>query len=209
MKWSSSDRNWNRIYLLFLLLLTIVCYWPIAFGIFSAKNDNIIQFLPVRFHVSEALRNGHLPLWSPYMYLGYPIHGDMQGGAWNPVVWFLSLFGRYNLTSLHCEILFYIFLSGTGMYRLLGTGNMNFSIRFAGAAAYMMCGYITDVGGSNLPFLAAAAYIPFVLAYYYHLCTAPSLRYTLKTSISLALLFVSAYPSFFICTGYVLLAALL
>jgi hypothetical protein len=201
--------NWNLSHLGLLLLLTLVCYWPLAFGVFSAKNDNIVQFLPVRFQVSEALRNGHLPLWSPYMYLGYPVYGDMQGGAWNPVVWLLSLFGRYNVTSIHAEILFYIFVGGAGMYRLLGVGDISPRLRLAGAAAYLMCGYITDVGGSNLPFLAVVAYIPFVLTYYYRLLTTLSMPYAWKTAIALALLFVSGYPSFFITTCYILLAGLM
>jgi len=204
----SNDSYVKGSHLALLLLLTILCYWPLSFGIFSAKNDNIVQFLPVRFQVSEALRHGQLPLWSPYMYLGYPIHGDMQGGAWNPLVWLLSAFGRYNLTSLHVEILVYVFLGGAGMYRLLGVGRIEPRLRLAGAAAYLMCGYATDVGGSNAPFLAAIAFVPFVLAYYYRLLETGSMRYSLKAAVALALLFVSGYPSFFITTCYILLAGL-
>jgi hypothetical protein len=203
----SHIRNWKNAHLLLLALLALLCFWPLSLGIFSAKNDNLVQFLPVRFHISEALRNGHLPLWSPYLYLGYPIHGDMQGGAWSPVVWLLSLFGRYNVSSIHAEILIYTFLSGAGMYRLLSSLGLKPSTRLAGAAAFMMCGYITDVAGSNLPFLAAPAYIPFVLAFYYELLIKPSAGSAFKTGIALSLLFVSAYPSFFICTAYIMLAA--
>ncbi len=140
------------------------------------------------------------------MYLGYPIHGDMQGGAWNPVVWLLSLFGRYNVTSVHLEILISIFIAGAGMYRLLGVKNLSSSTRLIGAASYLMCGYITDVAGSNLPFLWAAAYAPFTLAYYYHFLQSPSIKNALKTAIALSLFFVSAYPSFFIITCYIMLA---
>jgi hypothetical protein len=204
------DRKyWNISHVLFLLLLCLLCYWPFTFGIFSAKNDNITQFLPIRFNISEALRSLHLPLWSPYIYLGYPIHGDMQGGSWNPVVWLLSLPGRYDLTSLHCEILLYIFLAGAGMYRLLSARNLSAATCLTGAAAYMMCGYITDVGGSNLPFLAAAAYTPFLFAYYYHLLLTPSWKYAMKTAIALSLVFVSAYPAFFVMSCYILLASFL
>lgn len=201
--------HWNVQHLLLLLLLTFLCYWPLTFGIFSAKNDNITPFLPIRFHISEALQNFHLPLWSPYMYLGYPIHGDMQGGAWNPVVWLISFFGRYNVTSLHREILISIFIAGAAMYRLLGVKGLTSTSKLIGAGCYLMCGYITDVAGSNLPFLWAASYIPFVLAYYYHLLTTPSLKYALKTAIALCLLLVSAYPSFFIMTIYILAAGCL
>lgn len=198
--------HWKIQHVFILLVLALLCYWPLTLGIFSAKNDNIVHFLPVRFHISEALLNGHLPLWTPYMYLGYPLHGDMQSGAWNPVVWLLSVFGRYDVTSIHREILISIFISGLGMYRLLGIKNISPDLRLIGASVYLMCGYITDVAGSNLSFLWAAAYAPFALAYYYHLLTSPSLKYALKAALALSLLLVSAYPSFFISVVYILLA---
>ena len=209
MKQNIFSKHPNTIHLLLLLLFALACYWPLTFGIFTAKNDNITQFLPVRFHISEALRTGHLPLWSPYIYLGYPIHGDMQGGAWSPVVWLLSVFGRYNVTSIHFEILFYIFIASVGMYRLLCAVKLAPILCFTGAAVYLTCGFITDVGGSNLPFLAAAAYTPFVFAYYYQFLITPNWNYTFKSAICLALLLVSSYPSFFICSCYILAAALL
>jgi hypothetical protein len=209
MKQNIYSKYWNITYLLLLLLFTLACYWPLTFGIFSPKNDNITQFLPVRFHVSEALRTGHLPLWSPYIYLGYPIHGDMQGGAWNPVVWLLSIFGRYNVTSIRFEILYYIFIAALGMYRLMSAIKLAPILCFTGAAVYLTCGFITDVGGSNLPFLAAAAYTPFVFAYYYQFLITPTWNNTFKSAICLTLLLVSGYPSFFICNCYILLATLL
>ena len=189
--------------------MTAVCYWPFTAGIFSAKNDNITAFLPVRFHIAEALRNGNLPLWSPFMYLGYPLHGDMQGGAWFPVVWLLSLFGRYDLTSLHAEILIAVFIAGAGMYRLTGALRISPFTRITAAAVYIMCGYITDVAGSNLPFLWAAAWLPFSIAYYYHLLQKPSLHYAIRFGAVMAIFLASAYPSLFILTLYILLAGLI
>ena len=210
LKWNNNiSKNWNLQHIIYLSAFTLLSYWPLSFGIFSAKNDNVTQFLPVRFHVSEALNYGHLPLWSPYMYLGYPIHGDMQGGAWNPIVWLLSVFGRYTLTSLHWEIIVYLLIAGLGMYRLLNTVGLPTKISFVGAMVYITCGYVTDVAGSNIPFLAAAAYIPFVFAYFYSVLLNPSFVSAVKCAIFLSLLFVSGYPSFFICTFYILLAGFL
>jgi hypothetical protein len=210
LKWNNNtSKIWNLQHIIYLSAFTLLSYWPLSFGIFSAKNDNITQFLPVRFHISEALNHGHLPLWSPYMYLGYPMHGDMQGGAWNPIVWLLSVFGRYTLTSLHWEIVLYLFIAGLGMYRLLNAVGLQTRISLVGAMVYITCGYVTDVAGSNIPFLAAAAYIPFVFAYFYCLLLNPSFNSAVKCAIFLSLLLVSGYPSFFICTFYILLAGFL
>jgi hypothetical protein len=84
-----------------LLVICLLAYWPLTFGVFSVKNDAIHYFLPYRFTISEAIRNGEMPFWSPYIYLGNPIYGDMQSGAWNPVVWFFSLIGRYDISLFH------------------------------------------------------------------------------------------------------------
>lgn len=206
---STATTHWRPSHLLLLLGLALVCYWPLSLGVFSAKNDNITAFLPLRFNIVEALRAGHLPLWTPYMFLGFPLHADMQSGAWNPLVWLLALFGRYTLTSLHAEILVYVFLAGTGMYRLLALCKLSSEVRLAGAASYLLCGFVTDVAGSNLLFLAAAAYVPFVLAYWGTLLQRPGPQPALKLALAGSLLFVSAYPAFLILTAYVLLAMLL
>ena len=100
-----------------LLLLGILClagYWPISSNLFSLKNDAYIYFLPCRHFISEQIRSGHFPLWNPYFYMGFPLHGDMQGGVWNPVVWLFSLFTTYTMTTLQYETLLYIFIAGLG-----------------------------------------------------------------------------------------------
>jgi len=203
------NRNWNWKHVGMLALVAIACYWPFSLGIFSAKNDNIICFLPTRFHVSEALRAGELPLWTPYMYLGFPLHGDMQGGAWNPVVWMLSIFSRYNLTSMHAEIILAIFFAAAGMYRLLSTQFLAPTVRLAASIVFALCGFVTDVAGSNLPFLWAAGGICFSAAYYYELLRKPGIRYAIRTGLAFSFFFLTAYPSFFILTAYCCLAALI
>ena len=50
---------------LLLLVIGLLAYWPLTLGIFSVKNDAIHYFLPYRFNISEAFRNGEFPFWSP------------------------------------------------------------------------------------------------------------------------------------------------
>ena len=192
----------------FFLLLTLLCYWPFSLGLFSAKNDNIIAILPLRYNVSEALRNGQLPLWSPYIYLGFPMHGDMQSGAWNPLVWLLSMVGRYDVTLLHLEILIYIFLAGLGMYRLLMKIKCRHTPAMVGASAYLLCGFITDVGGSNLPFLASACWLPWLFSSFYECLRTASKRSAILSGVWLWLLLVCGYPAFLIIAIYILLTGL-
>lgn len=195
----------NRVHYknyLLLLLICLLAYWPLTFGIFSVKNDAIHYFLPYRFHISEALRNGEFPFWSPYIYIGYPVQGDMQSGAWNPVVWIFSAIGRYDLTLFHYENLLYIFLGGAGMYKLTNRLTEHSHTALLIAASYMLSGFM--LGGQLINWLSAAAFIPFVIHYYLLALDSTSVKNSVKTGIALFFLFTSSYPSFFILTAYLL-----
>lgn len=187
---------------LLLLLICILAYWPVSFGIFSVKNDAIHYFLPFRFQIGEAIRNGQWPLWSPYIYNGYPISGDMQSGAWNPIVWIISFFSRYNLRAFQFECLLYIFIAGAGMYRLAFRLSNNSKASLTTAIAWMLSGFL--LSGQLINWLAAAAFIPFVLHYYTRFLKTAETRDAVKTALVLYLLLVSGYPSFFVVTGYTL-----
>jgi hypothetical protein len=196
----------NRVHYknyLLLLLLCILAYWPLSFGVFSVKNDAIHYFLPYRFSISEALRNGEWPFWSPYIYNGNPIMGDMQSGAWNPVVWIFSAIGRYDITLFHFENLLYIFLGAAGMYKLSNMLVRHSGTAFLLAGSYMLCGFM--LGGQLINWLAAAAFLPFVLHYYLLTIRAASYINAVKAGIALYFLFTAGYPSFFILTAYLLL----
>ncbi len=188
---------------LWLLVICLLAYWPLTFGVFSVKNDAIHYFLPYRFHISEAIRNGELPFWSPYIYLGNPVYGDMQSGAWNPIVWLFSLISRYDITVFHYENLLYIFLAGIGMYKLTNRLVAHSHTALLIAVSYMLSGFM--LSGQLINWLAAAAFFPFVIHYYTQCLRSSSLNYSIKTGIGLFFLLTAGYPSFFIITGYVLL----
>ncbi|HMK26124.1 MAG TPA: YfhO family protein [Chitinophagaceae bacterium] len=197
----------NKIHYKNYLLLLVICllaYWPLTFGLFSVKNDAIHYFLPYRFNISEAIRNGEFPFWSPYVYLGNPLYGDMQSGAWNPVVWFFSLIGRYDISLFHYENLLYIFLGGVGMYKLTDHLVAHSHTALLIAASYMLSGFM--LSGQLINWLAAAAFLPFVIHYYLKTLHTPSFGNAIKTGIALFFLLTAGYPSFFIITGYILLA---
>jgi len=190
-----------------LVIACIVGYWPVSFNLFSLKNDATLYFLPYRYQISNSIQNGEFPFWSPYLYMGFPIHGDMQSGAWNPIVWVISLFTRYNMSVLHFESLLYIFLAGAGMYKLLGEFKINTRIRIAIAISYMFSGFVTD-SGQFIVWLASATFIPFVFLYFHRLLYQPTYLNAFKTAIALCMLLWAGYPSLMIYCCYILLAGL-
>jgi hypothetical protein len=195
-------------YLLALLVCCLIAYYPLTFHLFSLKNDALNYFLPVRYQISEAISNGYVPFWSPYFNLGYPLHGDMQSGVWNPFVQFFSLFGPYTLKTLQYETLLYVYLSGVGMFCLIDHLIKNKKIALFGAVAFMLCGYNSD-SAQFLNWISAASFLPFVFLFYHRTLQERSLLHALFCSFFIYLLFVTAYPADFIITIYILFFYLL
>ncbi|MDB5251366.1 MAG: putative rane protein, partial [Flaviaesturariibacter sp.] len=190
-----------------LLAVCLVGYWPLTLGVFSVKNDAIHYFLPARYNISCAIRSGEWPLWSPFFYTGFPLHGDMQSGAWNPLVWVLSLFSRYNLTVLHIETLLYIYLAGIGMFRLARQVTSHTGTRLFVALSYMLSGYL--FGSAQFTnWMASAAFLPFVLDSYTDLLRTRTTGSAVRTALSCWMLLVCGYPADFLYTSYLLLALL-
>jgi hypothetical protein len=206
MKTLSSNKYFKDLALLFFL--TLIVYWPLSINYLSLKNDALVQYLAYRYHLSEAVRHGFFPFWSPYLYTGFPIHADMQGEVWNPFVLFLSVISKYDMTILQWEVLIYLFLSAVGMYRLIKYLGLSRITALCCGVAFMSCGYMTD-SVSVIPWIPSAAFIPFVLLYFLRLLNFIRLANAVKFSICLSLLFLCGYPSFFIYLNYIIGAGFL
>ena len=194
----------NGKYYVILLITGCLAYWPLTFHIFSLKNDAITYFLPWRFQISEAIQNGFFPYWSPYLYTGLPLHSDIQSGVWNPVVFMISSLSRYNMSLLEWETLFYILVAGIGFFKLCRFFLFDKNVCLVLSVSYMCCGFIID-SGSFIPWIASAAYLPFVFLFFLKTIRSPVLTNALKLAVSSSLLFLAGYPSFFIFSCYILL----
>ncbi len=193
----------NYHYLLLLLLILTIAFWAISFHIFSLKNDALNYFLPVRHLVSESWFNNLLPAWTPYLNLGYPLHGDMQSGVWNPIVQAFSLFGPYTLYTLQLETLLYIYLSGVGLFFLLKYFNLHPYANITASVAFMLCGFNLD-SCQFLNWIAGTAFLPFIILFYYRCLVERSYVQSIYTGTGLFFLFTCAYPADFIITSYLL-----
>ena len=194
-----------RHYLL-LAFFGMLAFWPLTLHWFSLKNDAITYFLPFRYQISESVRHGHLPLWSPYIYTGLPLHADIQSGAWNPAVLLISIFTRYNMSVLEWECFFYIIVAGCGFLKLGRLFGFDKMICLVLASAYICSGLMID-SASFIPWITSAAWMPFVFLNFLRLTERPAIHNTIKLSLSTALLFLAGYSSFFIFTCYILFFA--
>lgn len=198
----SSKKNYFILSLLFILPL--IFYWPFTLHFFSLKNDALTYYYPIRTLISDALHNGELPLWTPFINLGYPMHADMQSGAWNPVIWIFAFLSDYSLAAFHYELIFYIAFAGIGLYYLCKSLGCSSIVSFCIAVSYQFCGFMTD-SPQFFNCISAACYLPFVFLFFRNLINTGFSKYAIYFSIALFLFFTGGYPSIFIITLYVLL----
>ncbi|HEX2608719.1 MAG TPA: hypothetical protein VHK91_15155 [Flavisolibacter sp.] len=204
MRLHKQNADSNYLWYGLLAVVPLLMYWPLSTGLFSLKNDAVIYFLPYRFHVSESIQHGYFPFWSPYLFTGVPLHADIQSGVWNPVVFLFSLFSRYSMRLLQWETLFYICLAGWGFFKLCRSFSWERPLCFLLAVAYQCSGFFID-SCTFIPWIASAAYVPFVLVYFKRLLEHPSFRHAVLLAFVTSLLFLAGYLSFFIITFYLLL----
>jgi hypothetical protein len=191
--------------LIFFPIVTILVLWPLSLGIYSLKNDILTYYYPVRILASDAINTNSLPLWTPYINMGYPLHGDLQSSAWNPVIWLFSLLTNYSLYGFHLEVLFYFCLAGIGFYFLckdIGVGTLG---ALSLGLVYEFSGPLLD----NVQFFTvftSSCYLPFVLLFFRRTMINLKFKDAAWTGFFLYLLITGGYPSIFIGTFYLLLA---
>ncbi|MEO7445700.1 MAG: hypothetical protein ABIT96_13165 [Ferruginibacter sp.] len=184
-----------------LLLLMVVAFLPVISMQFFLKNDTFTSYFPPKFFMSESLQDGILPLWNPYINFGIPQYADMNAGYWSPVTWLIAGTIGYSAYSITLEVMFYIFLSGFGMYLLCRNYKMHLSVCVIAGASYMCCGYM--VGHmQHFNWISAAAFLPFCTLGYRKFYYNPTLQNVLQSGFFFYLFISSAHPGLIIGSIY-------
>ncbi|PJF46750.1 MAG: hypothetical protein CUN48_12165 [Candidatus Thermofonsia Clade 3 bacterium] len=142
-----------------LVLLVLGATWKLTLGDrIIARGDLLLYFYPLRDYASQAIREGRLPLWNPYTFMGAPFLANSQVGffypfnvltAWLPVERAVS----WNI-ALHLAI------AALGAYALARRGfALGRLAAFAGAVTFGLGGYL-GAQVEHLNQLQALAWLP-------------------------------------------------
>ncbi len=189
--------------IIIFLIIAIVAYWQIAFLQNSLMHDMLDTILPWRYYVSECIQSGHFPFWNPYQQLGYPIYADLRS-TWHPEVWLIGITTGYNNYTLHFLYIFYIFLAGFGMYRLILFFKTNRNVAFIIGISYMLSGYFIG-HAQEMYSITSATWIPYILLFYLKMSTEKTYINAFKTSLFMFLMITSGYQGITIILNYLLL----
>lgn len=188
------------------ITLLIILILALPFLFFYQRQmfwDITLINLPWRYHLSESINNGVLPLWNPYMNYGSPQMGHYE--TWYPISWLFAYLFEYNLATLQYEYLFNLLVAGLGFYKFSSIFKLNEQTRVIGAVSYMLCGVFISQA-SHLGYVTSGAWMPLVFYYLYKLLKEPNFKWGLNFLFFYILLVTGGYPGNFIAITYICIA---
>ena len=112
-------------------------------------------------YLSDELRAGRLPFWTPYIFAGFPFLADLQVGAWYPLNWPFFLAG-ITPSSISAELLLHSLVACGGAYalgmRLIGRPAASVAV----AIFYGLSGWFA-AHSQHLGMSQAAAWLPWLV----------------------------------------------
>jgi hypothetical protein len=114
----SASRALNRkdaLALLTLLALVLIFFWKLAFtNLIIARGDIFYYFYPYRDFTAQAVREGRVALWNPYLFMGAPFMANSQAGFFYPINLLLSWLETTR--AINWTIVLHIFITASGAY---------------------------------------------------------------------------------------------
>ena len=100
--------------------------------------DLIVYFLPWRHFAAEAVSQGNLPLWNPYIAAGVPAIANFQQGTFYPLnlLWYLLP----DRLAINLGALLRVFLSGSFMYLFMRQLKVSLLAALSASVTYMFNG---------------------------------------------------------------------
>jgi hypothetical protein len=118
-------------------------------------------FAPTRPLIVEALQDFRLPLWNPYVGTGVPLFAEALHGVLHPASVIAALLGP--AAGLDLVMLLHLATASLGAFSLARVLGVSHAGAVASGFAYGLSGFTVSMT-NNLPFLAGAASVPWVLA---------------------------------------------
>lgn len=171
-----------------LFCLTLLYFSDVLTAkILLVERDLTTFFYPFRFIWVESVRQGHFPLWNPFIKCGVPLFATLQPGVLYPLslpYLFLPLDLAFNWT-----IVFHFFLAGAFTYVLMCDLGARSQGAMAAALAFVFSGYLISVH-NLLNTLISVSWYPLVIFCGYRMIRTGLMRWALASGVSLCCMFL-------------------
>lgn len=165
-------------------------------------SDVVSIFYPLRGFAVDSLKEGHLPLWNPYMFTGTPLLADFQVAVFSPTIFLYFLFPK--IWAWTGQIMLQPIFAGIFMYLLL----RNFGL---GKIESVFSGIFYAFAGFNMIWMEwnnstlVAALIPLAILLLDKFIKTNKLYWGVLLSLGIGLQMLSGYPQLVVYTIIALL----
>jgi hypothetical protein len=143
-------------------LAALVCvYFVPQLATGTVQYDGVdVHYSSQRFF-SDAIRGGHLPFWTPYLFAGFPFLADLQVGAWYPLNWPFFVLG-ITPNSMSLELLLHSLIACGGAYLVAMRLFNQPAPAVAVGVFYGLSGYFA-AHAQHIGMVQAAAWLPWLV----------------------------------------------
>jgi hypothetical protein len=186
-------RHWPTI--LLLAIPVVVFAVPALTGHLVINDDDVTQNYPLRVLVGQQLRQGHLPLWNPYLWSGTPLLAGFNAGAAFPATWLFAVFPAKAAWVID-EIIVYA-VASTGLYAFLRVNRLARVPSVLGALTFSYGGFMSSQL-IHLDLVQGASLVPWALVGLHQVASASSRRvpwrWVVLLGASLGLMILAGSP---------------
>lgn len=176
--------------------LTLLFFYKLAFtGMILARGDMYAYFYPYWAVRNAALMAGHIPLWTPDIFMGVPLLANSQVGVFYPPNWLVASLNAP--TAITVSLLLHVAWALAGAYRVArGTLGLDQIPALVAAAVFGLSGYM-GAKVENINQFQALAWMPWLFLLLHHAMSGmrrTTLRYGLLLGVGLALQLLAGHP---------------
>lgn len=148
--------------LILFLFLAILLFWRALFTDTGALQwDALEVHLTNLIFSSSVWHQGFWPLWTPYIFNGYPQIADLQVAVFYPINLLVGIFFIFSQKIIFWQLVFHYALSGFGMFLLARYLTKDTLIGVFAGIAYMFSGFMIG-HASHLGMQNTATWLPIV-----------------------------------------------
>lgn len=176
-----------------LLALPFLVFWPVALGqqIWVGGDFSTLHY-PYFVVNTEQWRQGHIPLWNPYIYAGAPLAASQEGSSFYPlniVLWLTMPPSR----AMGYSVLVHLALTGLAMFTFLRSLRLHPAAALLGGLTLQFGGFAMSHLG-HLVILRALPWIGFGLYSYNRWADSRSGGFLAGIAASVGMLWLSGHP---------------
>src|SRR5579862_691777 len=195
---SDLPRSAAPIYVSLLADVVIFFHKPLFSTEYSFPWDFHGVQLPLVTFLSDQLRQGHMALWNPFNYCGYPVFENIEACLFHPLVFLSALISSHtslNYLPMMLEWIVVLQIWGAGiaayhLFRELGAGRPG---AWAGAVIFQTGGYFAS-RAEHIGAIMAVAWMPLAWLAIFKLRRGPRLAWLATLGFALGMAILGGFP---------------